>query len=101
MNKSYRSTYEIMEFAKKICNQPSLEMVERHGKQPESIYCENMDSQIASIDALIKKFEEEGNASLGIVVKTDADAKRFYILCIEGCLYQEWFLPIASVLHSK
>ena len=80
LNKSYRSTYEIMEFAKKICNQPSLEMVERHGKHPESIYCENMDSQIASIDALIKKFEEEGNASLGIVVKTDADAKRFYDL---------------------
>lgn len=31
LNKSYRSTYEIMEFAKAICNQPSLEMVERHG----------------------------------------------------------------------
>ena len=58
LNKSYRSTYEIMEFAKKICNQPSLEMVERHGKQPESIYCENMDSEIAAISTLIKEFDE-------------------------------------------
>lgn len=83
MNKSYRSTYEIMEFAKKICNQPSLEMVERHGEQPKSIYCENIDSEIAAIADLIKKFEEGGNASLGIVVKTEADAKRLYDLLSE------------------
>lgn len=80
LNKSYRSTYEIMEFAKAICNQTALEMVERHGEQPKSIYCENIDSEIASMAALIKKFEEGGNASLGIVVKTGADAKRFYDL---------------------
>lgn len=69
-----------MEFARIICNQPSLEMVERHGKQPKSIYCENIDSQIASMTALIKKFEEGENTSLGIVVKTSADAKRYYDL---------------------
>lgn len=80
LNKSYRSTYEIMEFAKKICNQPELEMVKRHGEQPQSIYCENVDSQIASMAALIKEFEEGGNASLGVVVKTDVDAKRLYDL---------------------
>ena len=80
LNKSYRSTYEIMEFAKAICNQPSLEVVERHGERPKSIYSENMDSEIASVAALIKNFEEGGNASLGIVVKTGADAKRFYEL---------------------
>ena len=80
LNKSYRSTYEIMDFAKTICNQPSLEMVERHGEKPKSIYCENVDSELAFMSALIKKFEEGGNASLGIVVKTSADAKRFYDL---------------------
>ena len=65
---------------KKICNQPSLEMVERHGEQPKSIYCENMDGEIASMAALIKQFEEGENASLGIIVKTEAEAKRFYDL---------------------
>lgn len=83
LNKSYRSTYEIMDFAKKICNQPSLEMVERHGKQPKSIYCENIDSEITAIADSIKRFEEGGNASLGIVVKTEADAKRLYDLLSE------------------
>ena len=59
-------------------------MVERHGEQPKSIYCENMDGEIVSMAALIKQFEEGENASLGIVVKTEADAKRFYeLLCKE------------------
>ena len=80
LNKSYRSTYEIMEFAKTICNQPSLEMVERHGEQPKSVYCGTVNCEIASVETLIKKFEKGGNTSLGIVVKTDADAKRYYDL---------------------
>lgn len=65
---------------KKICNQPSLEMVECHGEEPQSIYCETVDREIASIAALIKEFEEGENASLGIVVKADKDAKKFYDL---------------------
>lgn len=56
-----------MKFVKAICNQPSLEMVERHGEQLKSIYCENVESQIDSMSALIKKLEEGGNVSLGIV----------------------------------
>ena len=78
LNKSYRSTYEIMEYAKKVCAQPSLEMVERHGDRPGSIYCENVDHEIASITARIRQFEEGENVSLGIIVKTSADAKRLY-----------------------
>ena len=78
LNKSYRSTYEIMEYAKKVCAQPSLEMVERHGERPGSIYCENVDHEIASITARIRQFEEGENVSLGIIVKTSADAKRLY-----------------------
>ena len=78
LNKSYRSTYEIMEYAKKVCDQPSLEMVERHGERPGLIYCENVDHEIASIMALIRQFEKGENASLGIIVKTSADAKRLY-----------------------
>ena len=78
LNKSYRSTYEIMEFAKKVCDQPSLEMVERHGERPRSISCENVDQESASITALIKQFGEGENVSLGIIVKTSADAKRLY-----------------------
>ena len=83
LNKSYRSTYEIMDFARKICDQPSLEMVERHGEQPKTIYCENADREIAVILDLIEGFEKGGHASLGIVVKTEADAKRLYALLSE------------------
>lgn len=58
-------------------------MVERHGEKVQNIYCENIDSEIASMAVLIKEFEEGVNASLGIVVKTDADAKRLYDLLSE------------------
>ena len=69
---------DIIEYAKKVCAQPSLEMVERHGERPGSIYCENVDHEIASITARIRQFEEGENVSLGIIVKTSADAKRLY-----------------------
>ena len=72
-----------MDFARKICDQPSLEMVERHGEQPKTIYCENADREIAVILDLIEEFEKGGHASLGIVVKTEADAKRLYALLSE------------------
>ena len=56
LNKSYRSTYEIMEYAKKICNQPFIETVERHRDKVQSIYCENAGSEIALIKNLITEF---------------------------------------------
>ena len=55
-------------------------MVERQGEKVQNIYCENMDSEMASMATLIQEFEEGENASLGIVVKTDADEKRWYDL---------------------
>ncbi|MGN1171477.1 MAG: HelD family protein [Lachnospiraceae bacterium] len=78
LNKSYRSTCEIMEYAKAICAQPSLEMVERHGEQPKAICCETAGEELAFVSALIEEFEAGGNASLGIIGKMDADAKRLY-----------------------
>ena len=68
MNKSYRSTYEIMEFAKEICHQPSLEMVERHGKKPGILHCESMEREIASIAALINQFEEGENEDYTVIL---------------------------------
>ena len=68
MNKSYRSTYEIMEFAKEICHQPSLEMVERHGEKPGILHCESMEREIASIAALINQFEEGENEDYTVIL---------------------------------
>jgi DNA helicase-2/ATP-dependent DNA helicase PcrA len=73
--KSYRSTYEITEFAQKIRLNNELEPVARHGEQPQIIRFENKKEEIAGIAALISSFRKSGYKSLGIICKTEAEAK--------------------------
>lgn len=78
LNKSYRSTCEIMDFAKKIYNMSQLETVERHGPVPQVVCCKDEEERIDFISKQICDFEEGGNTSLGIVTKTNKEAKKLY-----------------------
>ena len=78
LNKSYRSTYEIMTYAKAVCDQPDLEMVERHGPMPQAICCESEQGELDFLSEQICRFQESGSASLGIVTRSNMDAKRLY-----------------------
>lgn len=78
LNKSYRSTYEIITFAKRIHHIAELEPVERHGEKPELISCNNKEDEIEQIKNAIDRFKTSGNASLGIIMKTNKDAKDLY-----------------------
>lgn len=74
LNKSYRSTYEIITFAKKI-QKSALEPVERHGDAPEIICCGDSWEELVKTGEKIKAFKAGGNATLGIITKTNAKAK--------------------------
>lgn len=78
LNKSYRSTLEIINFAKKIQNITSLEAIERHGEEPVLIKCSNEQDEIDKIKIEIEQFEESNNATLGIILKTNSEAKAIY-----------------------
>ena len=78
LNKSYRSTYEIILFAKRIQNIVALEPVERHGKEPELIACQDRAEEIGWIVKAIRDFQAGGRASLGIILKTNEAAKALY-----------------------
>ncbi|MCC0656382.1 MULTISPECIES: UvrD-helicase domain-containing protein [unclassified Clostridioides] len=78
LNKSYRSTFEIINFAKKIQNITSLEAIERHGEEPVVIKCSNEPDEIEKIKMEIEQFEESNNATLGIILKTNSEAKAIY-----------------------
>ncbi|MGO0881653.1 HelD family protein [Clostridioides difficile] len=78
LNKSYRSTLEIINFAKKIQNTTSLEAIERHGEEPVLIKCSNEQDEIDKIKIEIEQFEESNNANLGIILKTNSEAKAIY-----------------------
>lgn len=78
LNKSYRSTLEIINFAKKIQNITSLEAIERHGEEPVLIKCSNEQDEIDKIKIEIEQFEESNNATLGIILKTNSEANIIY-----------------------
>lgn len=80
LNKSYRSTYEIIHFAKKIQYVDMLEPIERHGDIPVLIHCNDKKNQISQIKGMIQNFEKSRYISLGIIVKSNSDAQIFYDL---------------------
>ncbi|MBY2476515.1 AAA family ATPase [Clostridioides difficile] len=78
LNKSYRSTFEIINFAKKIQDISSLEPIERYGEEPALLKCNNEQDEINKIKTEIEEFKKSDNATLGIILKTDNDAKAIY-----------------------
>lgn len=72
--KSYRSTYEITEFAQTIWTNEELEPVARHGEQPVVLEYRDAAEEIAGIHALISVFKKSDYKSLGIICKTEIQA---------------------------
>lgn len=73
--KSYRSTYEITAFAQSIRTNEELEPIERHGEQPAILKFTNQETEIEGIFNLISTFERSGYKSMGIICKTEQQAK--------------------------
>lgn len=73
--KSYRSTFEITNFAQKIRKNNELEPIARHGEQPQILKFKNDDEEVSCIADLISKFQKSSYQSLGIICKTELQAK--------------------------
>jgi len=84
LNKSYRSTYEIINFAKKIRNIPELEAIERHGEQPVLMECRDWQDEILYLLEKIKVFLRGQNVTLGIIMKTNQSAKDLFDILSES-----------------
>lgn len=78
LNKSYRSTFEIMNFAKQIQPVNDLEAIERHGKAPEIIQCKSKHDEINKLLQLINLFFKSDFNTMGIITKTNDDARELY-----------------------
>lgn len=74
MLKSYRSTYEITEFTKRISQKIEVEAIERHGEEPTIIPCKNSTDEIEQLISIVRKFEESDYNSLGVICKTQTQA---------------------------
>ncbi len=78
LKKSYRSTYEIISFAKQLHNKGAIEAIERHGEPPAVIYCQDIQEELALLQKKIKIFTENNHSSLGIIAKTNGQARQLY-----------------------
>lgn len=78
--KSYRSTFEIISFAKRIKTTGTIDAIERHGEPPLVIKCHNDHDELTNIKNEIETFMQRTYSSLGIITKTNHDAKQLYEL---------------------
>ena len=86
LHKSYRSTFEIIEFAKGIMENSVIEVIERHGDEVEIISCEDKSEQFAKMERRADHFtREEDRGSLGIICKTNADAQKLHEKLSKTC----------------
>lgn len=78
LTKSYRSTYEIINFAKRIQTVNNMDPIERHGENPLLLHCVDKQHEITQIGKMIDTFGKSNYASLGIITKNNSDAKMLY-----------------------
>ncbi|MHB1307362.1 MAG: HelD family protein [Limisphaerales bacterium] len=78
MNRSFRSTLEITEFAQRIQRNPDLVPIERHGDRPEIIACRDAEEELDRIRRTVRTFLQSGRHSLGILCKTQGQADSLY-----------------------
>lgn len=73
--KSYRSTFEITDFAQKIHPNAELEPVARHGEKPQILQFDSAVEELSGIMGLISTYRKSGYKSLGIICKTEQQAR--------------------------
>jgi DNA helicase-2/ATP-dependent DNA helicase PcrA len=86
LTKSYRSTWEIMQFALAISPNPELEAMKRHGEAPQVVLCKTPAQMYRGIAEDIAAFEASEHQSLAIIVRTQKQASRLHrSLAALGC----------------
>jgi len=73
--KSYRSTFEITSLAQKVQPNNESEPIMRHGEQPKILQFQNTEEEVLGLSDLINSFKNSQNTSLGIICKTESQAK--------------------------
>jgi len=76
--KSYRSTYEISEFCRKMCGLDEAESFERHGESPSLEKFDNYQQMIWEIQKKIESADMNKLTTMVVICKTSADAERLY-----------------------
>lgn len=80
LNRSYRSTREIMALATRIRKTPALEVVDRRGESPVVLACTDEHDELARIRERLAAFRSSRYVTLAVITKTQAEAHRLHQL---------------------
>ncbi|MEX1031769.1 MAG: 3'-5' exonuclease [Cellvibrionaceae bacterium] len=78
LTKSYRSTWEIMQFALAIAPNPELEAMKRHGEPPRIVTCARAAQMTERIKTEIEDFKGSDHDTLALIAKTQRQANRLH-----------------------
>lgn len=78
LNKSYRSTWEITNFAQQISRNAELEAIQRHGEEPTLVRYDTPEQELAAIKKELEAFSQSDYKSLGIICKTQDQANALW-----------------------
>ena len=82
LKKSYRSTIEITQFANHLAGIEGGEMVERHGKEPEYLWCVTEQEMQETIAVQLKRTLEQADSfeTIAVLTTTEEQAERLYLV---------------------
>lgn len=78
MMKSFRSTFQISEFCKRICKISDVESFERQGKEPTVEAVENYSEMVTVIEKKISELDFKDINTVAVICKTAIQANRFF-----------------------
>lgn len=80
LNKSYRSTYEIMEYANKYLNEDRIIPLVRHGKPVEELEFNNTEEFGDAVIDSLREFSNDGLESIAIITRDKEELEKVYNL---------------------
>ncbi len=101
LRKSYRSTFEITSFTKRISQHIDVEPVERFGEEPEIRSFKTKLEENKAILELVKEYNESDWNSLGILCKTQKQAKSIHKYLEKSGEEATLLSPGSSTLSGK
>lgn len=72
---TYRSSYEIMEFAKQLLDDPSLQPFHRHGVPVKQEFVASRKEQLLKLPAILADFYRRGARRIALICRTDAECE--------------------------
>ena len=78
MMKNYRSTYEIGDFCRRLCNLTDTEIFGRHGKKPVLEECDNYSHMIEMLQRKMDELDLSKITTMAIICKSSVAAHKLY-----------------------